>query len=277
MDTSGYAGYMLTVDLNADVAEFDNHTNSALLRVVSSANVACGVHAGDPLLMSRTLRGAEQRGVVTGAHPSYPDRANFGRETMMLGAKPALTNVELHAVIRAQLASYASMTGGVIKYVKPHGALYNDAQSNDTVARILAYQADLYNAAVVGQPGSRLQTVCEEYGINYIAEVFADRGYDHYGRLIRRGLPHSVIEHPPAVARRVVQMVTQGTVETYGFKIGSGPDIPSGPGTSQYSFSKVDTICLHGDTRGAYEIAVAVREALEAVGVTIASPLAVTR
>lgn len=252
---------MLTVDLNADVAEFDNATNTALLSVVSSANVACGVHAGDPLLMSRTIVAAEMRGVVTGAHPSYPDRANFGRESMMLGTEPAMTDTELYAVIQSQLASYASLTGGVIKYVKPHGALYNDAQVNEKIARIVAHQADKHGAAVVGQPGSQMQKVCEEYGIAYIGEVFADRGYEQDGTLRKRGLPDSVFADPEFVARRVIQMVTEGTVDTI---------------DGVYTFAAVDTICLHGDTPGAYDLARSVRAALEGAGITIASPLVVT-
>lgn len=280
---------MLTVDLNADVAEFDNNTNFALLNVVSSANVACGVHSGDPLLMHRTIERAQMLGTITGAHPSYPDRADFGRKSMFVsddrapGTQPEFTAKaqvnarELAAVIGAQLATYASLTGGHIAYLKPHGALYNDAQVNEEIATIIARETLDYGAAVVGQPGSQMQQVCERMGITYIAEVFADRGYEHNGRLIRRGLSKSEFSNPSVIARRAVQMVTRGTVDSYGFEHGAGPDGVGAYTDGTYTFSKVDTICLHGDTRGAYDIALAVREALEAAGVTIASSLAVTR
>lgn len=264
---------MLTVDLNADLGEIDNRTSEALMQVVSSTNISCGVHAGDPLLMLRTLNNADRNGVVAGAHPSYPDRDNFGRKSMFLGPSPAMTDTELHAVIDAQLSAFASMTGGVIAYIKPHGALYNDAQSNEKVARIVAYQADKRDAAVMGQPGSWMERVCVEYGIRFIAEVFADRGYEHNGTLITRGLPKSVHTNPDSIARRVVQMVTEKTVTTWGFNSETRETREEEAGT--FTFSAVDSICLHGDTPGAYDIARAVRAALESAGVTIASPLGV--
>lgn len=254
-----------TVDLNADLGEHDTPTNGALLGQVSSANVSCGVHAGDPLLTHRTLTAAHQHGVVVGAHPSYPDRTGFGRTSM----KHAMTTEELSAVLRFQLAGFAALTGGEIRYIKPHGALYNDAQVDQDIARTVAYQALLHEAAVMGQPGSVLHQMCAEYRVRYIAEVFADRGYNHDGTLIRRTLPKAVHTNPEAVARRVVQMVTEQTVTSYGFDHTAGTHVE---GT--YRFPQVDSVCLHGDTPGAYQIATAVRAALTDAGITIASPLA---
>lgn len=263
---------MLSVDLNADLAEFDNATNTALLAPISSANICCGVHSGNPLLMHRTLAQARQAGVTVGAHPSYPDRDDFGRKTMMLGAEPRLNVEELHAVIRAQLTTFASLNGGEIAYVKPHGALYNDAQVNLTIAHVVAAEADRYRAAIMGQPGSQMQAAAEQCGLRYVAEVFSDRGYRPDGTLIPRSMPHAVIHDPSEVADRVVRMVIEGTVATWDH------DPATDTHTSGvYRFSALDSVCLHGDTEGAYEIAVTVRAALAAAGVAVVSPLAATR
>lgn len=261
---------MLSVDLNADLAEFDTHTNTALLSQISSANICCGVHSGDPLLMHRTMSKANMMGVAIGAHPSYPDRDNFGRTSMLTGTKPSLTVEELNAVLGAQLATFASLNGGTIDYIKPHGALYNDAQANGHIAGLIALHAAEYGAAVMGMPGSAMQTEAELFGLRYICEVFADRGYDHNGRLISRGLPNSEFTNPSVIAQRVVQMVTEHTVAAWGYDFDTREYVG---GT--YEFPAVDSVCLHGDTRGAYDIAVTVRAALKLVGVTITSPLAV--
>lgn len=262
----------LTVDLNADLAEIDNNTNIAMVSAVSSANIACGVHAGDPLLMHRTIERARRHGVTVGAHPSYPDRENFGRKSMFLGTNPKMSADELRVVIAAQLATFAHLNDGAIAYVKPHGALYNDAQVHSTVAHVVAAEAAKYGAAVMGQPGSKMQAEADLFGLRYIAEVFADRGYDHYGRLIARGLPKSEHTHPGFIAQRVVRMVTEGTVKTWGHDFDTREHVEK-----TYTFPAVNSVCLHGDTRGAYDIARAVRKALTEAGVTIASPLAVTR
>lgn len=262
----------ITVDLNADLAEIDSPTNTAMLAHLSSANIACGVHAGDPLLMHRTIGKARMLDVAVGAHPSYPDRENFGRKSMFVGAKPKMTEPELHAVIRTQLATFASLNDGEIAYVKPHGALYNDAQVNSTVAHVIADEAERYGAAIMGQPGSKMQQVTEARGLIYIAEVFADRGYNHNGTLIGRGLPKSEHTNPVFIAQRVVRMVTERTVTTWGRDFDTRENVEK-----TYTFPTVDSVCLHGDTRGAYDIARAVRTALTKAGVSIASPLAVTR
>lgn len=262
----------ITVDLNADLAEIDSPTNLAMLAQISSANIACGVHAGDPLLMHRTIERALMLDVTLGAHPSYPDRENFGRKSMFVGTKPQMTTEELRAVIRVQLATFASLNGGEIAYVKPHGALYNDAQVNATVAHVVAAEAAEYGAAVMGQPGSKMQAEADLFGLRYIAEVFADRGYAHDGTLISRGLPKSEHTNPSFIARRVVRMVTEGTVATWGYDFDAREYVE---GT--YEFPAVDSVCLHGDTRGAYDIAHAIRTALTEAGVSIASPLTVAR
>lgn len=254
---------MTSVDLNADLAEFDNATNTALLAQISSANICCGVHSGNPLLMHRTIEQARMMGVTTGAHPSYPDRADFGRTSMMRADAPQMTEDELAAVIRAQLATFAALNNGKIDYIKPHGALYNDAQVDGAVATVVALEAERYGAAVMGQPGTQMHRVTEALGLYYVAEVFADRAYNTDGTLVSRSNQFAVIHDPHTVAQRVLRMVTEGVVETI-----EGTD---------YAFAAVDSVCLHGDTDGALDLAAAVRDALTDAGVTVASPVAVSR
>ncbi len=249
----------MRVDLNCDMGEsFGRYRlgqDAAMLDVVTSANVACGLHAGDPLVMQRTVAEAAARGVAIGAHPSFPDRQGFGRRFM------DLTSDEIEAFVLYQLgalAGFARVAGTRLVHVKPHGALYNwvakDRESATAIARaVAAFDATL---TIVTLPGLALAQVAREHGLRVAREGFADRAYQADGSLVPRSEPGAVIHDPAQAAARAVQMVTQGAIQTI-----DGVTIPL----------EIDTLCVHGDTPGAVGIAAELRDALEASGVTIAS------
>jgi UPF0271 protein len=249
------------IDLNADLGEgfgvWRLGDDDALLGVVSSANVACGFHAGDPSTMRRVCGRAVAGGVAVGAQVSYRDLAGFGRR--FLDVEPAeLTDDLLYQL--AALDGIARTTGGRVSYVKPHGALYNAAVRHEGHARaivdaVLAYDRRL---PVLGLPGSALLRTAEAAGMRPVAEGFADRGYTAEGALVPRTLPGALIDDPALVAERAVRMATAGVVEAV-------------DGTAL--LMPVESICLHGDTPGAVHLARTVRSALEAAGLTVA-PLA---
>jgi 5-oxoprolinase (ATP-hydrolysing) subunit A len=246
-----------SIDLNADLGEgfgvWRLGDDDALLRVVSSANVACGFHAGDPLTMRRVCAGAAAAGVAVGAQVSYRDLAGFGRR--FLDVEPA----ELAAEVLYQLAALdgiARAAGTRVSYVKPHGALYNAVVRHERQARavldaVLAYDRRL---PVLGLPGSALLREAEAAGMHPVPEGFADRGYTPAGTLVPRAEPGAVLHDASAVARRAVRMAAEGVVEAVD---GSTLLMP------------VRSVCVHGDTPGAVEIARAVRAALEAAGVGV--------
>lgn len=243
---------MLTIDLNADLGE-DQGDDTSMLDVVSSANLACGMHAGNLAVMAETIAAAWNRDVRVGAHPSWPDRTNFGRTSMAA----TITENQFAATLRAQLDAFSALSGGNTPYIKAHGALYNDAATNASVARRLVMAAKDRHAAVMHQPNTWVQHYAEERGVPFIAEVFADRAYLPDGRLAPRNMDGSVLHNPEQIAQRVVRMVTNGDVET----------IDGGV----FAFADVHSVCVHGDTEGAVEIALAVRSALEDAGITISA------
>ncbi len=246
-----------TVDLNADLGEgFGIWTlgdDEALLEVVTSANVACGFHAGDPTTMRRVCAGAARAGVAVGAQVSYRDLAGFGRR--FLDVEPA----ELADDLLYQLAALdgiARATGGRVSYVKPHGALYNAAVTHEghaqaVVDAVLAFDRRL---PVLGLPGSALLRAAEAAGMRPVAEGFADRGYTAEGTLVPRTQPGALVHDPAVVAARAVRMAADGVVETVD---GAALLMP------------VESICVHGDTPGAVELARTVRSALESAGLTV--------
>jgi UPF0271 protein len=246
------------VDLNADLGEsygaWSMGDDEALLDVVTSANVACGFHAGDPVTMLRTCIAAAARGVVVGAHPSYPDLVGFGRRRMELSAE------ELTASVVYQLGALDACcraAGTRLAYVKPHGALYHEASRDTAMAR--AFVLGVVGAgagalAVLGPAGSELLTAAAELGLETAAEVFADRGYLADGTLVPRGEHGAIVDDPDAVAERVVTMVTLGSVRAV-----DGTVVPV----------VADSICLHSDTPGAVVLARRVRETLLAAGVEL--------
>ena len=246
-----------TVDLNSDLGEgFGIWTlgdDEALLEIVTSANVACGFHAGDPTILRRVCGQAAERGVVVGAQVGYRDLAGFGRRPMTIYA-PELSNDVIYQI--GALDGFARIAGTRVRYVKPHGALYNTVVHDEEQAAAVVEAVRLYDASlpVLGLPGSVLITKAEEAGLRTITEAFADRGYTPEGTLVPRSQPGALLHDPTQVAERVTRMVTAGLVQS-----SDGTDIRM----------RADSICVHGDTPGAVEIAVAVRRALAAAGVGI--------
>lgn len=238
------------IDVNADVGEGVGD-DAALLAVVTSANVACGFHAGDPPTMRAVCAEAVARGVVIGAQPSYRDRAGFGRRPVEVGHDALLA--DLVEQVDA-LADAAARAGGSVRYVKPHGALYNRAVHDDEHAGAVVAVCAQFGLPVLALPGSRLLALAAEAGVPAGREFFADRGYDGDGRLVARGRPGAVIDDVEQVRARVRALVARGAVA----------DVSGRPVNVA-----ADSICVHGDTPGAVGLARAVREVLEAGGVAV--------
>ncbi len=237
------------IDLNADLGEsFGRYRidDTPLLELITSANVACGFHAGDPMVMRETVRAAIARGVAIGAHPSYPDLQGFGRRD--LDATPA----EIEADVIYQLGALQACcvaAGGRVRYVKPHGALYNraarDAAAADAIAQ--AVRRVDPSLALLGLAGSQLVAAAERAGIRAVREGFVDRAYQRDGTLVPRTEAGAVIDDPAVAARRALQMVLQGTVEAI-------------DGTTVTL--TVDSLCTHGDGPHAINIVRTVRQTL---------------
>ena len=245
----------LTVDLNADLGE-GGAFDAELLQIVSSVNIACGWHAGDAATMQATVAQAMRHGVAIGAHPSYLDRANFGRSEMNLPLETVYAEVlyqvgALAAIVRAQ--------GGRLHHVKPHGALYNQAARDPALARAIAdaVRAVDPNLALYGLAGSASITAASATGLRAISEVFADRGYQANGSLVPRSSPGALIDDTQEAVARTLRMVREGAVVAVD---GSRVAIAA------------ETVCLHGDGAHALDFARALREALTAAGVRLAAP-----
>lgn len=240
------------VDLNADLGE-DCGDDLAMLDVVTSANVACGGHAGDDATMRATCAAALARGVVIGAHPSYADRDNFGRVRLDVDAAALRDQVtrQLVALRRA-----AADVGAEVAYIKPHGALYNATVTDAAHAgAVVAAVAEvLPGSPVLGLPGSVLLRLAGAAELPTVAEAFADRAYASDGSLVSRSEPGAVLTDAEAVAARVVTMVRDHVVVSL-----DGHSVPLTP----------RSVCVHGDTPGAVALARRVRQSLEAAGVTL--------
>ncbi len=245
------------IDLNADVGEsygaWTMGADAELLPSVSSANVACGAHAGDPLTMARTATLARTHGVAVGAHPGYPDRDGFGRRDL------DMTPEELEASLLAQLGALwavARAHGVDLVHVKPHGALYNRAAVDLALAQTVAQATRRFSAdlVLVGLADSALLEAGREAGLTVAAEAFADRAYEPDGTLRSRRQPDAVHHDPDAVAAQAVSIVRDRRVRAH-----DGSEVAV----------RADTICLHGDTPGAAAIARAVREALSHAGIAV--------
>ncbi|PKO59806.1 MAG: hypothetical protein CVU25_01330 [Betaproteobacteria bacterium HGW-Betaproteobacteria-19] len=248
---------MKQINLNADLGEsFGAWTmgeDEALLQVVRSANIACGFHAGDPLVMRHTVRTALAAGVSLGAHPAYPDLQGFGRRQMKMA--PA----ELEAMVIYQVGALAGMAAaecGRVTHVKPHGALSNqaceDAALADAVARaVRAINRELILLAPVR---SELYVAGQRIGLRVAGEIFADRAYTDTGMLVPRGQPGAVIHDHDQLVAHVLRMLEVGGVVTQSGKVLPAP---------------MDSICVHGDTPGAVDSARQLRMALEAAGWTL--------
>jgi UPF0271 protein len=245
------------VDLNSDLGEgFGIWTlgdDDALLNVITSANVACGFHAGDPNILRRVCDAAVGRSVAIGAQVSYRDLAGFGRRSIDVD-QATLTNDVIYQI--AALDGFARVAGSRVRYVKPHGALYNravhdDVQAAAVVAAVVAYDSTL---PLLGLPGSALLRIGEQAGLRTVTEAFADRGYTAQATLVPRSQPGALLHDPQVVAQRMVQMLVTGRMQSV-----DGVEVAV----------SAQSICVHGDTPGAVDMAVAVRKALAEAGAEI--------
>jgi len=244
------------IDLNADLGEHDHPDAAAddpLLALISSANVACGFHAGGPATIRATVARAAARKVAIGAHPSYPDRAGFGRRS--LDATPDEVYDDVLYQIGA-LAAFCRAAGVALAHVKPHGALYNHAALDAPTAEaiVAAVRACDPALAVFAPPGSALLRAAQDAGLPALAEAFADRAYDQDGTLRSRRLPGALLDDPEDAARQALDIARDGRVRAH-----DGTWLPL----------SAATICLHGDAPGALERARAVRQALQQAGIAI--------
>jgi len=239
----------MKVDLNCDLGEsFGRYTlgaDEALMGLITSANIACAWHAGDPLVMDHTVKLAKQCGVNVGAHPGHPDLQGFGRRAIELTPEEA----ELFVLYQlGALYAIATANGVELTHVKPHGALYNQAATNDVLARSIATAVARFNRnlILVGLAGSALTRAGAQVGLRVAHEGFPDRAYNPDGTLMARTMPGALIVSPEAAAANAIRLAKDGVAGT-----------------------KIDTMCIHGDNPHAPEIARAVREALQANGIAV--------
>ena len=247
----------MTIDLNSDLGEsfgaWRMGDDRAMLDIVSSANVACGFHAGDPAGILATLRAAAERGVAVGAHVAYPDLVGFGRRNM------DMASADLSAAVIYQIGALqglAAAAGTRVSYVKPHGALYNtiahdERQAQDVIAAVRAVAPSLTLVVLAGSP---LTDWARAAGLRTVAEAFADRGYRADGSLVPRNQPGAVLHEPDAVAERMLQLVRTGAITA---NDGNTVRIPA------------ESICVHGDSPGAVAMAQRLRERLQEAGIGI--------
>ncbi|MEU6406474.1 5-oxoprolinase subunit PxpA [Streptomyces sp. NPDC046985] len=248
---------MASIDLNADLGEGFGRwrltDDEGLLSVVTSANVACGFHAGDPVTMRRVCETAAERGVRIGAQVSYRDLAGFGRRAM------DVPRAELAAEVAYQIGAlevFARAAGARVSYVKPHGALYHRVVRDEEQAGAVVEGVLLAGTAlpVLGLPGSRLLELAGEAGLGAVAEAFADRAYTDEGTLVPRDRDGAVVADPESVVERSLGLASSGTVRSH---------------TGAVVGVRARSLCLHGDTPGAVELARRVRERLTASGVRV--------
>ncbi len=248
----------MKIDLNSDLGEgFGPWTmgdDAAMLDVVTSANIACGGHAGDPETMFATLRQAAERGVVIGAHPGYADREEFGRRVIPM--PPARIGRMVAAQVGA-LQGIAALAGARVRYVKPHGALGNLAADDRTVADaiVAAVSALPGNLAVLAISGTDLELAARAAGAEVFSEIFADRAYLPNGRLVPRSQPGAVLHDVEEVADRLIRFLETGLMPAI-----QGAPIPLA----------AQSVCVHGDTAGAVSMAQAIRARLGAAGIAVA-------
>lgn len=247
----------MQIDLNSDVGEsfgaYRLGADHEVMRSITSANIACGYHAGDPAVMRRTVKIARDAGVAIGAHPGFPDLAGFGRRE--LRATPGeVEDMVLYQI--GALSAIARSEGGVVSHVKAHGALYNMAARDRTLADAIARAVKSFDPSLVlfGLPGSELLRAGEAAGLQTASEGFADRAYSPDGSLAPRGAAGAVIHDAAEVVRRALRMVGEGRVTS--------------TDGSELTF-RVDTLCVHGDTPGAGELTARLRAGLERQGVAV--------
>ncbi len=250
---------MTRIDLNCDLGEgfgpWRMGDDAAMIEIASSVNVACGFHGGDSDIMLRTASLAKARGVAIGAHPGYRDLHGFGRRPV-----PGLSASEIETMVAYQigaLQAVAALAGHRVTHVKAHGALSNVACADAMTARAIATAIRAVDRALVFVvlPNTELAKAGDAAGLRLAHEVFADRAYADDASLLPRAMPGSVLHDREAIAARVVRMVTERAITSAGGKVVKVP---------------IDTVCIHGDTAGAVEIARAVRDALAAHGIAVA-------
>ncbi len=244
------------VDFNSDIGEsfgqYQLGLDEEIIENVSSANIACGFHAGDPMWMHKTVQLAEKHGVGIGAHPSYPDLRGFGRRNMSIDPQEVKNDVIY------QIGALTAFTADKkLQHVKPHGAMYNNAVNDENLAKaicdaIIEVDSDLILLALTG---SRWVSIAKDMGLKVAQEVFADRAINADGSLVSRAIDGAVIHDPDVIAERTLKMVTEGYITSI-----SGEDVPV----------DADSVCMHGDNPVAVGIAKQVKSALESAGVEIA-------
>ncbi len=243
---------MTSIDMNADLGEsFGRYTlgmDEKIMEVISSANIACGFHAGDPMVMERTVRLAAEAGIAIGAHPGFPDLMGFGRRNM------AVSPEEARAYILYQLGALDAFLRPMrlrMRHVKPHGALYNMAAADEQLARAICGAVKDFDPELrlVGLSGSLLIRAAEKTGLRAISEVFADRAYEADGSLVSRRKPGAIISDEREALRRVIRMVKEGKVKAI-----NGEEIAI----------RAESVCVHGDGETALLFAKSIREALTA-------------
>jgi len=255
--------HLKTIDLNSDVGEsFGNYKlglDEEVIPLISSANIACGYHAGDPAVMRQTVTLALNHGVSLGAHPGLPDLVGFGRRNM------DVTLEEIKDFVTYQigaLQAVAALQGARLQHVKPHGALYNMAVKNpaiwDAVAEVMAgIDERLILFVLAGSDRAELESIAKRRGVRVAFEFFADRAYNTDGSLVSRKLPGAVIHDNEVVAAKVLKLVKEGKVKTI-----AGLEIEL----------KAETICVHGDNPKALALVQKIRETLKAAGVAVKPP-----
>jgi UPF0271 protein len=250
----------LSIDLNSDLGEsfgvYRIGADEDLFPLISSANVACGFHGGDPRTIEKTVAAAKTHGIAIGAHPSFPDLVGFGRRPLQASPDEVRTDV-LYQL--GALDAFCRAAGVPLRHVKPHGALTNMAMHDTGLAEAIVAAIRDFNPALIlfAMPGSALFSAGVAAGLPVAAEAFADRAYNADGSLVSRRIPGSLITDPVVAAERMVRLVTTGTIETI-----DGQEIAL----------RADTICTHSDTPGAAGIVREVRRRLEAAGITVRPP-----
>ena len=239
----------MRIDLNADLGEgfgaYEHGADELLLGVVSSANIACGFHAGDPHTMRATVEGCAERGVAIGAHPGLPDRLGFGRRELAISPREAADFVLYQA---GALSGFARSAGGRLRHVKLHGAFYHMASKDEELAEEVALAVRSLDPSLLlyGLPGSSLEAAAHRAGIAFVLEGFADRAYGADGGLVPRRMPGAVLERPEDVVRQALALAGQG---------------------------RFRTLCVHGDTPQAAELVRLIAERLRQVGFEIGAPI----
>jgi UPF0271 protein len=250
----------MRIDLNCDMGEsfgaYKIGLDEEVIKYITSANIACGWHAGDPLVMDKTVKMAVDHGVGVGAHPGYPDLVGFGRRNMDC-SPDEIRNYIIYQI--GALQAFCAANGARLRHVKPHGNLYNTAVENESVARaiaeaIVSVSQNLIYVALAGAGGEKVTQIGKEIGLNVAHEAFADRAYTPEGTLVSRREPGAVIKDRETVAERVLMMAKEGKVIAV-----DGTEI----------LLEAETICVHGDTPGAVDLVKGIRERLEAEGMDV--------